>query len=302
MGTPGYQALREGAAWLDLSSHGKIVVRGEDRARLIHALCTNHVQALEPGQDCYAFFLNAQGRILCDAHLLCMADGLLLDTEPETARKLYEHIDKYIIADDVTLEDATATLCAIGVEGPRAAEVGASFSEPDCLVTPWSATGAPGARIFAPSGRRPEIVQKLQAAGAVAASAEDVQVVRLEHGRPRYGEDITESHLSQETQLTEALHFNKGCYLGQEIVERVRSRGHVNRLLVKILLDAQEAPPTGTPITAGELRLGEVTSAAFSPALGKVAGLGYVRADHARKGVPIEAGAARGEIAASRPE
>jgi folate-binding protein YgfZ len=265
-------------------------------------MCTNHVQELQPGQSCYAFFLNAQGRILCDANVLCLPDRLLLDTEPETARKLFEHVDKYIIADDVALEDCTATLCAIGVEGPRAAEAVASLSEPDYWITAWTTTGAPGGRVFAPAARRDDIVQKVEAAGAVAASAEDARIVRLEHGRPCYGEDITESHLAQETQLAQALHFNKGCYLGQEIVERVHSRGHVNRLLVRVVLEATEAPPAGTAILAGEAHIGELTSAAFSPALGKVVGLAYVRADHARKGVVIQAGAAGGEIVASRPE
>ena len=102
----GYQALRESAAWIDLSGRGKIRVTGEDRARLLHAMTTNDVQNLKPGDACYAFFLNAQGRILADVNILCFEDHFLLDTEPETARKVFEHLDKFIIADDVTLEAA----------------------------------------------------------------------------------------------------------------------------------------------------------------------------------------------------
>ncbi len=119
----GYEALRESAAWLDLSGRGKIRVTGEDRARLLHAMTTNHVQQLKPGEGCYAFFLNAQGRILADANILCREDHLLLDTEPETARSLYEHLDRFIIADDVTLEDQTAAFATLSVEGPSAAAV-----------------------------------------------------------------------------------------------------------------------------------------------------------------------------------
>src|SRR5712692_10435104 len=98
----GYDALRSTAAWLDLSSRGKIIVTGEDRARLLHAMTTNQIQQLQPGEGCYAFFLNPQGRILADVNLFCRENDFLLDVEPETRETLYRHLDKYIIADDVT--------------------------------------------------------------------------------------------------------------------------------------------------------------------------------------------------------
>src|SRR6185295_17215027 len=94
----GYWALRQTAAVLDLSGRGKIRLTGEDRARLLHAMTTNHVEQLTPGTGCYAFFLNAQGRILADVNILCLADALLLDIEPEIRRKVFEHLDHYIIA------------------------------------------------------------------------------------------------------------------------------------------------------------------------------------------------------------
>jgi len=113
----GYKELRGGAAWLDVSGRGKIRVAGEDRARLLHAMTTNHIQQLTPGTGCYAFFLTAQGRILADVNVLCRQDSFLLDAEPETPHKLLEHLDKFIIADDVTLEDLTPALATIAVEG-----------------------------------------------------------------------------------------------------------------------------------------------------------------------------------------
>src|SRR5271168_857203 len=94
--TPGLSALLRGAAVLDLSGRGRIRVTGEDRARLLHAMTTNHVQQMKPGDGLYVFFLNAQGRILADAYLLCFEDHFLIDTEPETRRALYEHIDHYV--------------------------------------------------------------------------------------------------------------------------------------------------------------------------------------------------------------
>src|SRR5258708_2577014 len=128
--TPGYHALRSTAAWLDLSPRGKILASGEDRARLLHAMTTNHVAELQPGQGCYAFFLNPQGRILADVNLFCRAGDFLLDVEPETRESLYQHLDKYIIADDVTLEDATARLATIALEGPHALDLAARIGAP----------------------------------------------------------------------------------------------------------------------------------------------------------------------------
>src|SRR5438309_919549 len=121
----GYDALRSTAAWLDLSARGKIIVTGEDRARLLHAMTTNHVQQLKPGEGCYAFFLNPQGKILGDVNIFCREEDLLLDTEPETRHPLYQHLDKFIIADDVTLDDTTDRIATLALEGPQALELAA---------------------------------------------------------------------------------------------------------------------------------------------------------------------------------
>src|SRR5882724_368062 len=158
---PGYKALRETVGFLDLSARGKIFGTGDDRVRLLHAMTTNHIQQLEPGQGCYAFFLSAQGRILADANVFVLPDRILLDVEPELRQKLYQHLDKFIIADDVTLEDASESLTAMGVEGPCATEELAAMGAPipqapyshlewnGRIVARVSATGEPGFRIFA---------------------------------------------------------------------------------------------------------------------------------------------------------
>jgi aminomethyltransferase len=276
--------LRNGAAWLDLSARGKIKLLGEDRARLLHAMTTNHIQQLTPGSGCYAFFLTVQGRILADVNVLCRPDHFLLDLEPETREKVYQHLDHYIIADDVTLEDATGATATIAVEGPKSAEVlhaaGAPTPEVDYSSAGWGArlvarlnsTGSPGFFVFAPESEKAELIAQLEAAGAVAGDAEAFNVVRLEHGKARYGEDLSERFLAQEANQPHALHFSKGCYLGQEIVERVRSRGQIHRVLMPLVLDEKEPPPPGT-----KLENSEITSAAYSPALDKVVALAYVR-------------------------
>jgi tRNA-modifying protein YgfZ len=308
----GYDGLHTATAWLDLSARGRIYATGDDRARLLHAMTTNRVQQLTPGTGCYAFFLNAQGHIQADVNLLCLDDRLLLDTEPETRERVFLHLDRYIIADDVALEDVTSSLACVAVEGPQAAAVLAAIGAPapgtDYAHSAWkgaiieraSATGAPGFRIFMPVETKADMVALLESAAAVHATADEARTVRLEHGKPRYGEDIFDTTLPQETGQMQAVHFAKGCYIGQEIVERIRSRGHVNRLLVKLEVEGEAPLAGGTKVTAGAAAAGEITSSAFSPMLGKVVALAYLRAQYAANDVLLQADG-RAAVAASPP-
>ncbi len=293
--------IDENTVLLDLSAHGRIRVTGEDRARLIHALCTNHIQQLQPGQGAYAFFLTAQGRILADAHILCFEDALLLDLEPETREIIWKHIDHYIIADDVTLEDETDRTFCFGIEGAGAAEflsrLGVSalphreenLSWDQMTVAAISASGAGGYRIYGPNTRKEELRQRLLGAGAHAA---DLHALRLQFFQPRYGEDITEKTLAQETSLPHALHFSKGCYLGQEIVERIRSRTHVNRMLTGLHFASEAAPAPGTPVMAGDAEIGKITSSHENTAIA------LIRVEHMKPGTELTA---EGRKAITRP-
>ncbi|HEV1284385.1 MAG TPA: glycine cleavage T C-terminal barrel domain-containing protein [Bryobacteraceae bacterium] len=309
MTNPGYSALRMHAAWIDLSARGKIRASGEDRARLLHAMTTNHVNQLKPGGGCYAFFLNAQGRILGDVNLFCFEDHFLLDTEPETRHKLYEHLDRYIIADDVTLADETDRVSTIAVEGPEAAEalakLGAPTPETLYSTATWGrartvahvdSTGMGGFFVFVPSEDKPRLIEELEGAGAVAATHEDATIVRIENGRPRYGEEITERFLVQETGQLQAVHFSKGCYLGQEIVERVRSRAQIHRILRRVEIDSQEVPPAGAKFKVADADAGEIVSAVLSPALGKVVAMAYMRTPNSEPGTELTLGAAAARV------
>jgi aminomethyltransferase len=279
----------------ELAGRGRIKASGEDRKRLLHAMTTNHVQQLEPGQGCYAFFLSAQGRILADVNVLAQPDHLLLDVAPERRAFVYGHLDKYIIADDVTLEDISDLQTTLAVEGPDAGRILASIDAPvpekaldsfvwaDRLVVHQTYSGIPGYHIYLPPLDAPVLRETLLDAGAKEIGTEEVEMLRVANGKPLYGVDIAESHLPQETRLAEALHFSKGCYLGQEIVERIRSRGHVNKFLTHLRADG-EAPPAHTKILAGEREVGEITSAAGGFALG------YVRADALQGGAELRAG------------
>lgn len=260
----GYDELQQSKAYFPLQ-RGLILIKGEDRARLIHAMCTNHVQQLEPGQGCYAFFLNAQGRILADAHIFNLGEELLLDTEGSAREKLYQHIDNYIIADDVTLEDVSDQYPVIAIEG-----TGVGARTPYAIndyVASLSRTGLPGERHY----------HGASTDGLTEASAEAVETARLENGVPIYGIDFTEANIAQETGIAHAMHFSKGCYLGQEIVERVRSQGRLNRSLQYLHIEGSTAPESGASLLYGEKEAGKITSAAYSPRLGKVVAFGFVR-------------------------
>src|SRR5271154_1245877 len=220
-------------------------------------MTTNHIQEMKPGDGVYAFFLSAQGRILADAYIYHLGDSFLLDTEPETAAKVLQHLDKYIIADDVTLEDETTNWAAIGIEGPTSAETLLALGLPTPLedfhvatldngfTARAAATGPLGFRVFVPVADLGALIEKLAAAGVAEADAEAARSVRIENGRPRYGEDITERYLTQETQQMQAVSFSKGCYLGQEIVERVRSRAQVHRHLMPVRIRSTQPPAPG---------------------------------------------------------
>lgn len=287
--TEGYQALRHGAAWSDLNLRGRILARGRDRVRLLHNISTNNIKKMMPGDGCYAFLLSPQGRIQADLYLYCFAEHFLIDTEADTREKVQQHIRRYIIADQVELEDVTAATGCIGVEGPAAPDLLTALGAPvpagefahaawgERTVAAITVTGQPGARIFCPSPEDVrELVRSLEALGARAASDEDLRTVRIENGRPRYGEDIRETSLPQETQQMHAVAFNKGCYLGQEIVERIRAMGHVNKKLMRVELGGDAVPEPGTK-TVVDGNEAEVTSAVRSPETGTVVGMAYVR-------------------------
>jgi tRNA-modifying protein YgfZ len=238
--TPGYEALRENRAYTDVSSRGRVRVTGEDRARLIHALTTNHIQQMKPGDQVYVFFLTAQGRIVSDCYITAFDDYLLLDTEPHVRDAVIKHIDHYIIADDVTLEDVSD----------------ATFS----LI-------AGGRRVYGPLDDKDRTVAAL---ALVPATDDDFEAYRVERFHPVFGRDFTASTLPQETGLGYALHFNKGCYLGQEIVERIRSRGHVNKVLVGLKFGAGTNIPIGAKVNLNGEEIGQVTSSANARAIAMV--------------------------------
>jgi aminomethyltransferase len=302
--TDGYRALRDTAAWLALDTRGRLLARGRDRVRFLHNITSNEVKKMAPGAGCYAFLLTAQGRVQADLHLFCFPDRFLIDTEPDLRAKVPGLILKYKVADQIELEDVTDQTASIALEGPTAAAIlaacGAPVPEADCAHAAWgdstvarvSLTGQPGYRLYGPADQRPEWISQLASAGAPPATDEDARLVRIENGKPRYGDDIRDTSLPQETGQLHAVSFSKGCYLGQEIVERIRSQGRVNWKLVRVEIAASEPLAPGARLTAQGAEAGEITSSVFSPRAGKVVALAYVRSQFAEPGTALDAGQA----------
>ena len=287
----GYEALRSTCAWIDLSARGKIRLIGEDAGRLLHAMCTNNIKELAPGRGIYAFFLNEKGRILADANIFNLGSEYWLDAEGAGASVIHHHLDKYIIADDAEVIDETSRWFEVGIEGPESAAAMQRLSlplpdEPLAIIdTGWgyvaraASTGEAGFRVWAGEEKRLELYDQLAAKKIPQASENEAKTVRLESGIPVFGEDISERYLVQETQQLRAVSFSKGCYLGQDIVERIRSQGKVHRLLTSIRVSGSVAPPAGSKLVFNEAAAGEITSAAFSPTLGEVAAMAYLRSE-----------------------
>ena len=303
--TEGYKALTRDAAVIDVSSRTRIRATGDDRARLLHALTTNHIQQLLPGHGCYAFFLNANGRILADANIFVFAEYILIDAEPDVRETLFAHIDHYIIADDVNLHDDTEATFALAVEGPGVkdrlcaiglpvpANVYAHEAWEDCTIAHVSLTGEPGYRMFGPRERKAAMLDLLYLA---EATPQDAETVRIEHGKPRYGIDLTASNITAEIDAPHALHSQKGCYLGQEIVERVRSRGHINKRLLALEFEGSVIVEPGTRLVVDGKEIGELRSVAKSPKSGRIVALGFVRVPYDAPGTEVEAAGVKGRV------
>ena len=272
--SPGHQRLSERAAWFDTSSRGRIYATGEDRIRLLHALASNVIEGLEPGQATSTFFLNPQGRIEVFCRVYIQADKVLLDTDAEHRQALIEYLESYIIMDDVSLEDVTETSMAIAVEGPLAGELTV-----DCegLLSGASALcGSDGVWILAGADAKSNVVSELESRGIPEATDDETLLARVENHRPVHGVDYTDRNIPHETDLLEFVSLTKGCYVGQEIVERVHSQGQVNRVLRALEVECSSIPEDLAIRREGK-EVGRLTSPVLASAQDRMLGFSFLR-------------------------
>lgn len=308
-----FQALRSGCGLYDLSWRAKIAVTGGDRVRWMNGMVSNNVRDLAAGHGVYAFMLNAQGRIQADLYVFQRGESLLVDLESGQREKVLQLFDRYIIADDVEIADVSDKVAAIGLTGPQSREVleRASITVPDLAhlqfaEVAWEYAGRQTTVTLLRSGEEAreswqvwtsaEQMSTLRGwlitAGARPVGTTALNLFRISRGIPQFGVDIRDRDLPQETAQTRALNFTKGCYLGQEIVERIRSRGAVHRQFIAFAVEGG-LPEVGAKIIAEEKEVGEITSAAVLPLPGedRAVALGYLRREAATK--ELRAGAAK---------
>ena len=304
------RALRGGCAILCLSWRAKLVLTGEDRTRWLNGMVTNNTRDLPLNQGNYSFVLNPQGRIQGDLAAYNRGDYFLLSTDRDQVEGMREIFDRHIIMDDVEVTDISEKLASLAVVGPGSQQVlvRAGIGLPELQPYEvrdfvWNGIGLTAARAPALlSGfefwTHPDnaalLWDALLAAGAVPAGTQAWEWLRISLGVPRFRIDIRERDLPQETGQQHALHFTKGCYVGQEIVERIRSRGNVHRLFAGFRVHGA-VPQPGTKIQWGGKEVGEITSAASIPASASkdsdvTLALGYIRREAATPGTEVTIG------------
>ena len=313
-----YRAAYEHAALLDATPCGRVWMRDRDRAALLHRLSTNQIEQLRPGQRIETVLTTPIGRIIDLLSVFCMEDALLLVSSPERSAALLRYVRGNIFFNDkVKLEDGSTSLGQLALYGPAADRLLASLGLPGAELSaqtfataswddqPLYITGtrpiAGGGRwLIAPPSSLATLHAALCAAGAHLLDGETFEVLRVEAGQGAYGRELSEEYIPLETGLWDAVSFNKGCYVGQEIIARMESRGRLAKSLRGLrLLERPELPSTvGMPLAkleAAGKEAGDLTSVVDSPRYGLIA-LAYVRTAYLSGDIPLSVAGCRAEI------
>jgi folate-binding protein YgfZ len=311
-----FEQLRNNCGVYDLGFRAKISLTGGDRVRWLNGMVTNNIRDLAVNRGAYAFLLNPQGRILGDLYAYNRGESITIDTDSAQAEKILATFDHYIIMDDVEVANVSDKVTAIGITGAKAREVlrAAGFEisnlEPlqflDVTLRNVSMTVVRGDdaaiesyELWLVPDKLTSVRDALTNSGAMPVGTDALELLRVASGIPRYGQDIRERDLPQETEQQRALHFSKGCYIGQEIVERIRSRGNVHRKFTGFQVEGA-LPAVGTKIQADGRDIGDITSVASLPLAGgeRSVALGYIRRELATPGKQFQVGATQLSIAA----
>ncbi len=301
-----HQAVRNSVGIADVSYRGRYRLIGEDRTKFLNRIISNDVENLSPGQGTYTTFLTHRGKIIADFNVYILKDMIGIDTSAETRESLFDELNKYLIADDVEISDLTDETGAIAVHGPQASDcvqcvfgmsnlVGLPeyhnyFHEADTLFNydavcvRTDTTGEIGYTLYTPAEALESLWEKLMCKDApfnvqpIGWNA--LESLRIEAGVPRYGAELTNTVIPLEAELEHAIDFEKGCYIGQEIIARMKYRGHPNRLLRGIEIEGSPASAEtrqGASVFDGDKEVGWITSTTFAPTLGKPIAMAYVR-------------------------
>ncbi len=300
-----YDSVRSQVAWLDLADRAILAVEGPDSVEWLQGMLSNDVKALEPGDGIRAAVLNIKGKVVADVRVFRTTEALLLDVAEPQVSGLLEHLNQYLIADDVHISDLSNDLTMLSLQGPAAASTLSQLLDSGSLPihnmnhTQIECAGNKIRAIHATHSGQPGFdlvisremvlaIVRLPNAQAIPWFGMDTQeILRIEGGVPKYGIDMNADTLLLETCMDDAISFTKGCYLGQETVERLHSRGHVNRKLVGLKVFGVLTPNPGAAICATKQNIGRVTSAIASPRFQCPVALGYVHKDHINPGTVV---------------
>jgi len=308
-----YAAVREGGAGLiDLSSRGRITVGGAEAARFLNGLITNDVKTLAPQFWVPALFPNVQGRLLAAVRVMNVGDDFLIDTEPATYETVLNLLTRFTLAGDFRVTDQTEQTATLSVQGKRSPEIiTALFGEGAVPVQrlPWDPanitvaefngtpvtiicdthTAEQGYDLFIEAAQITDLRQALIEAGVVEVSEGTAEILRIEAGIPRYGVDVDGNTVVNETSYDHSISSTKGCYIGQEIVVRIKHRGHVAKKLTGIIFP-NESFEVGDPTVYSEdgKEAGRVTSWVISPGLDETAAMAYIKHDYLKSLTPIQ--------------
>ena len=319
-----YRALRNGFGLVDLSHRGLVRVRGRDSQRFLNAMLSNNTADLQPGQGCYATFLNPKGHMVTDVVVYAEEESYLLEVEPHVLQTFLEAIDFFVISEDVTFDDESGGRAALGVQGLQASDVVvlmtgeeslrglAPYGHQSCRIANhdvWMAnrsyTREPGYLLLVEPAAAEKVWTALRDLGqgeelqGCAVGLQALDTLRIESGKPRFGIDMTDATLPVEANLLEAISYTKGCYVGQEVIARIDARGHVNRQLTGLLLGEVELPAAGSKLFSPDREVGWITSAAQSPAMQQTIALAYVRREFLEPGTPLQMRTDAGDVPAT---
>lgn len=311
-----HRAVREKVGLIDLASRTLLRVGGKDSTRYLNGMLTNDIKALSEGKGCYACLLSPQGKILADLEVYALSHAYLLEFEATLRERTLDHLNKYVIADDVAFQEMGA-FSLFALQGPEAGAVlqklvGQTELPPEVhrhLVVPYDGaecrvisrdlTGEGGFKLIAPREKTEALWRALMGAGAIPVGVAAFNALRIEAGIPWYGVDFDEGNFPQEAGIEEgAVSFTKGCYIGQEFVIRIAHRGHVNRRVSGLTLQGDDPPTRGDRILKDGREVGRITSATFSPTFGKVIALGMLRRECWEPGTIVEVESRGGQISA----
>ncbi|MFZ5877586.1 MAG: YgfZ/GcvT domain-containing protein [Nitrospirota bacterium] len=308
-----YRVLRSSAGAVDRANRARLRVTGSTRGKFLQGILTNDVNALSPGHGLYAAVLTGKGKMQTDLTVYALSDWWWVDAEPEIADKLPALLARYTIGTDAAVSNLAATHSLFSLHGPTAPRVlatafpGRSLPSDHLAVTEseWNGNrliiaeagypGTPGFKILAQTEAIEAARGAVLAAGATPVDPAALEIVRIESGVPRFGIDMSEENFPPESRIEErAISYTKGCYMGQETIARIKTYGHVNRLLVGLHAESDQPVRAGTRIIdAGDEHkdVGYVTSSVRSPALGRVIALGYVHRSLEAPGTRVALGA-----------